>query len=236
MVREGIVLHIQMLGSKGEIEASLPYHSKKSGVLVNGELLLDIGEKSYLEYAPKWIVMTHLHPDHAYFMRKGHEEIPKTKAVLYAPESPFASIQVLNQKTKIGPYLITPIPTHHSKNVLSQGYLIEKEGISFLYTGDLVWIDKKFHPLFEYAKLVITEGSFIREGGMVKKEGDKLYGHNGIPNLIRLFLPYFKTIVLTHFGSWFYQNTQESRRKLKALGKKYHVSVLAGYDGMQLNL
>lgn len=229
-------MQIKLLGSKGEIEASLPYHSKKSGLLVDGELLLDIGEKSYLNLAPQWIVMTHLHPDHAYFMRKGHEEIPDTKALLYAPESPFPKVQVLNQKIMLGPYTITPIPTHHSLNVLSQGYVIEKEGVSFLYTGDLVWMDKKYHPLFQRAKLVITDGSFIREGGVVKKEGDKLFGHNGIPNLIRLFSPYFKTIVLTHFGNWFYRNTKESKKAIKALGKKYQVAIIVGYDGMELNI
>lgn len=229
-------MHIKLLGTKGEIEETLPYHSKKSGILVDGQLLLDVGEKKFLELSPKWIVMTHLHPDHAYFMRKHHEEVPETKALLYAPESPFSKVQVLNSKTKIGPYLITPIPTHHSKNVLSQGYLVEKDGVSFLYTGDLVWIDKKHHHLFENAKLVITEGSFIREGGMVKKEGDKLFGHNGIPNLIRLFSPTIKTFLFIHFGSWFYQNTQESRRKMQALAIQYQVSVKVGYDGMQLDL
>lgn len=229
-------MKIKLLGTKGEIDASLPYHSKKSGILIDDELLLDVGEKSYLQLNPKWIVMTHLHPDHAYFMRKQHEEIPVTKALLFAPECPFSQIQIIHQKIKLGPYQITPIPTHHSKNVLSQGYVIEKGGVSFLYTGDLVWMDKKYHFLFENAKLVITEGSFIREGGMVKKEGDKLFGHNGIPNLIRLFSPYFKTIVLTHFGNWFYANTKESKKVIKELGKKHHVNVIAAYDGMEITL
>lgn len=193
-----VILHIKLLGTKGEIHKSLPRHSKKSGVLIDGQLLLDIGEKSYLNYDPKWIVITHLHPDHAYFMRKNQEEVPNTKAILYAPENPGFGIQVLKRKIKIGPYSITPIPTHHSKHVLSQAYLIEKDRISILYTGDMVWIDKKYHRLFENVELVITDGSFIREGGMVRRDPKthQLYGHNGIPNLIRLFQPYIKLIYL----------------------------------------
>ena len=66
-------MNLKILGTKGEIDKSLPRHSKKSGVLIGDELLIDIGEKQYLKYCPKWILITHLHPDHAYFMRKGHE-------------------------------------------------------------------------------------------------------------------------------------------------------------------
>jgi ribonuclease BN (tRNA processing enzyme) len=229
-------VHLKILGTRGEIQATCPHHSKKSGVLIDAQLLLDLGEKSYLDYNPKWIVLTHLHPDHAYFMRKNHKEELKTNASLYAPESPRLGIQILKRKRKIGPYCITPIPTHHSKYVISQAYLIEKDGISILYTGDMVWIDKKYHRLFKNINLVITEGSFIREGGMVKKdlETHKLYGHNGIPNLIRFFQPYTKLVLLTHFGSWFYQNVKESRKKLKDLGKKYQTTILVGYDGMSL--
>ena len=86
--------------------------------------------------------------------------------------------------------------------------------------------------------LIITDGSFLREGGMIQKdkETQKLFGHNGIPNLVRLFQPYTEKILFTHFGSWFFQNPKASREKLHALGKKYHVQILVGRDGMELDL
>lgn len=46
-------MKITILGTRGEIEESAPYHSKKSGVLVNDILLLDIGDKNFLEYKPR---------------------------------------------------------------------------------------------------------------------------------------------------------------------------------------
>lgn len=232
-------MHLKILGTRGEIEASLPRHSKKSGVLIDDILLLDLGEKQYLKYDPKWILITHLHPDHAYFMRRGKEEHPLTEAEIFAPEKPAShAIRILNQPTKIGPYHVIPIPTHHSKHVLSQAYLIEKGGISILYTGDLVWIDKKYHHLFKEVDLVITDGSYIREGGVIRKdpETEKLFGHNGIPNLIRLFRPYTKKILFIHFGTWFYQNVKESREKLLSLGKIYKINILVGHDGLDLEL
>ena len=85
--------------------------------------------------------------------------------------------------------------------------------------------------------LVITEGSYIRKGGLVRrdKETGALFGHAGIPDLLRLFSPFTGHILLTHFGSWFYKDIRESRRKLKKLGKDYGITVHVGYDGMELD-
>lgn len=231
-------MNIKILGTKGEVELNLPRHRKQSGVLIDNALLLDLGDKRYLKYAPQWIVITHLHPDHAYFVRRGHEEDPATKASIFAPEKLKAGIQVLKRKRKLGPYTITPIPTHHSKYVKSQAYLIQKGKKSILYTGDLIWIDKKYHPLFENVDLVITEASFIREGGMIRKDPKtkKIYGHAGVPNLIRLFQPHTEKILLTHFGSWFLRNAKSGRKKLRALSQKYKVKIVVVHDGMSLKV
>lgn len=206
--------------------------------MIDKTLLLDLGEKSYLRYQPKWVLITHLHPDHAYFVRRHHEENPETKALIFAPEKSRKGIRVLRGRRKLGSYLVTPIPTHHSKNVKSQAYLIQKGNKSILYTGDLIWIDKKYHHLFDWVDLVITDGSFVREGGMIRKdkETNKLFGHNGIPNLIRLFQPFAKRLVFTHFGSWFFKNVKASRNKFLALGKKYNAHVVVARDGMDLYL
>lgn len=230
-------MHLKILGTKGEIEKTLRRHSKQSGLLIDQTLLIDLGEKTYLKYRPRWILITHLHPDHAYFIRRGREEDPPTEAPLFAPEQK-RNTRILKTPCKLGPYRITPIPTHHSMHVLSQAYLIEKGKKSVLYTGDLVWIDKKYHPLFKHVDLIITDGSFIREGGMIRKDPGtkKLYGHAGIPNLIRLFKPFTKKILFVHFGSWFFQNPKKSREKLLALGKKYQIEIVIGHDGMELLL
>ena len=60
---------------------------EQSGILVDNELLIDVGEKSFLNYKPKWILISHFHPDHAYFVRHGRQEVPEVnKAPIYAPE------------------------------------------------------------------------------------------------------------------------------------------------------
>jgi len=82
--------------------------------------------------------------------------------------------------------------------------------------------------------LVITEASFIRKGGMIRrdKKTAKIYGHAGIPNLIKYFAPFTKKILLVHFGGWFYKDAKKAKDKLVKLGKKYGLKIVVGYDGM----
>jgi glyoxylase-like metal-dependent hydrolase (beta-lactamase superfamily II) len=63
------IMNIKILGTRGEIKVSAPYHSRHSGVLIDNTLLLDCGEPEFLDYKPQAILITHLHPDHAFFVR-----------------------------------------------------------------------------------------------------------------------------------------------------------------------
>jgi glyoxylase-like metal-dependent hydrolase (beta-lactamase superfamily II) len=230
-------MKIKVLGTRGEIEESCLKHKKHSGVLVDGKLLLDLGEKEFLGYDPKWILITHLHPDHAYFVRRRKQEEPPTKAIIYAPEQ-ISRVKVLSKAITLGGYKIIPIPTHHSKLVESQAYLIKKGKRSLLYTGDLIWINKEYHSLIDAVDIVITEASFFRKGGMIRRDKDthEIFGHNGVPNLIDLFKKHTKQILFVHFGSWFFQNPKEAKKKLAALGREKGVKAIAGYDGQEIEI
>lgn len=233
-------MQIKVLGTRGEIEESCLKHKKRSGVLIDGKLLLDLGEKEFLKYHPKWVLITHLHPDHAYFVRRKKEEQSQTMAVIYAPEQPkqTSKVKILRKKIALGDYNIVPIPTHHSKLVKSQAYLVRKGNRSLLYTGDLVWINKEYHSLFDTVDIVITEASFFRKGGMIRRDKDshEIFGHNGVPNLIDLFKKHTKQMLFIHFGSWFFQNPKESKKKLAAIGREKGVKAIMGYDGQVINL
>lgn len=220
-------MRIKILGTRGEIEASKPYHSKHSGVLVDGKLLFDLGEKQYLELKPKHIFITHLHPDHAYFVRKGKEE--KIERKLYTPEN-------FRRAGTFGKYRVRPIPTIHSKKVDSQAYIIEKGGKKVLYTGDLVWIEKKQHRHLKNLDLVIAEASFVRKGGMVRrdKETGEVYGHKGVPGLINLFKKFTDRIIFMHFGSWLYGDVPKAMKKLRNMSDD--VEVRGAYDGFEFEV
>ena len=236
-----ILMKIKILGTRGEIKASLPEHANHSGVLIDSVILLDVGEKKFLDYYPKYIFTTHLHPDHAYFVRRGIVEATEVvDFTIFAPEGykDFANVKVLSGETILDSYKITPVPTHHSKLVQSQSYIIEKDGEKLLYTGDVVLIDKKYYPLFNGLDLVITDGSYIRKGGLILKDKTtgRIYGHTGIPNLIDMYKEYTQDILFIHFGGWFFENPQKSIKQLEELGSENGVNVIAGYDGMEIDL
>jgi ribonuclease BN (tRNA processing enzyme) len=229
--RKTNMTRLKFLGTRANTDATSPYHSKHSGILLNESILFDLGEEEFLQYKPEVIFITHLHPDHAIFIAKDIEvQVP-----VYAPEeSDEIEIRVMPDSVEFEACTVSSIPTIHSKLVESRAYLIEGEH-RILYTGDMVWIEKKHHAAFGELDLVITDGSFIRAGGRVM--GDKkgnVWGHRGIPDLVDFFKPYTERIVFTHLGKWFYRNASESRRKVQSLSRELKLDL--AYDGMVLEL
>lgn len=218
-------MDIHILGTRGEIESTKPYHSKHSGLMIDHMFLFDLGERKFLRLNPKHIFITHQHPDHAFFVRD-QENIDRK---IFTPEN-------FHRARTFGSYRIKPIPTIHSKKVASQAYLISKGKRRILYTGDMVWINKKYHRLMKDLDLVITEGSFLREEGMIQQDPQtkEIYGHNGIPTLINLFKRFTHKIVLVHFGNWFYANIHHSRKILRDLSRE--ATIIPGYDGLNIRV
>jgi ribonuclease BN (tRNA processing enzyme) len=227
-------MHLRILGTRGNIESSAPGHTKHSGILVDDRLLFDVGEKHYLRYAPKYIFITHLHPDHAVL---DPHNIPK-HTVVYAPESDprLSMLRVISQAVDVDSYKVIPIPTVHSQRVKSVGYVVERGGQRIFYSSDMVKIKPRYHALLENLDLVITEGSYIRSQGLVRLDTrtGRPFGHNGIPELVEFFSRFTRCILITHFGTWFYKDLAASRRKLESLGNG--VRVIAAYDGMRVNV
>jgi ribonuclease BN (tRNA processing enzyme) len=227
-------MHVEILGTRGEIEEYAPWHRRHSGVLIDRRLLLDLGEKEYLDLHPELVAITHLHPDHAFFVtQEGQINIP-----VYAPEEYHNRVQVtvLPEQLTTGEYTLRPLPTHHSKLVRSTALVVHDPSRAICYTGDIIWLNKEYHQFLEGLDLVITDGSYIRKGGMVRKDPNtgRLYGHNGIPDLIRLFSAFTNRILFVHFGSWFFKDIAESREKIRALGEEFGVKAAATRDGEEI--
>jgi glyoxylase-like metal-dependent hydrolase (beta-lactamase superfamily II) len=228
-------MKVKILGSRAKIEPSEKHYSLHSGAIIDEKIMLDLGEKEYLNFEPDYIFITHLHPDHAFFI---DEEIENIKIPIYAPEpSDEKLVEVLKESIVCDGYLITPIPTHHSKLTKSQAYLVEKNSKRILYTGDIIWINKEYHDMIKDLNLVITDASYIRKGGLVRKDKETgtLYGHNGIPDLVNFFKRFTNHIVFMHFGSWFYKNIEESKEKIHSFSDD-NLTVEPAYDGFEVEV
>src|SRR5438094_3379356 len=227
-------MRITILGTRGNIEPSADGYARHSGILVDREMLLDLGELAYLDYGPEHVFITHLHADHAAFLNAD----VRTNATVYVPEPTkrFPGARVVSRPVRVNAYRITPIPTLHSHRTRSVGYVVEGKGRAFFYSSDLVAIEPQHLPRLGRMDLVVTEGSYIRRGGLVRIDrasGARL-GHAGIPDLVELFRSFTERIVIAHFGSWFYKDIEGSIRKIESFSDG--VRVRAAHDGLTLRL
>jgi ribonuclease BN (tRNA processing enzyme) len=226
---------IEILGVRGELETQLPNYEKHCGVLVDDQLLLDFGETSFLEKHPKWVLITHLHPDHAAFL---NTSLTKDLPIVISPEaSMLTSLQIENQPFTLSNYHLTPVPTIHTPKTKSQGYRIDDGQHSIFYSGDMTNIEERYRSLLVHLDLVITDGSYIQPNALAAGENaGQADGHTDIPKLLELFAPYTKKIVFIHFGEWFFKDLEGSLTKLQQLGKEKGIEVIAGYEGLKIEL
>jgi len=102
----------------------------------------------------------------------------------------------------------------------------------------MVWINKIYHKLLKNLDLVITEASFYRKGGLVRRGGKtgEIYGHTGVPNLINLFKKFTSHIIFLHFGSWFYKDIKKAQKRFARLAKENGIKITVGYEGLEIKI
>jgi ribonuclease BN (tRNA processing enzyme) len=227
-------MRLKILGTRGDIVPSAPKYARHSGILIDGRILLDLGEAVYLRYRPRQIFISHLHPDHAAFLRT--EVVTDAEIYLPEPTRRLPTARVMFRSVQSGSYRIVPVPTVHSLKVRSLGYVVETRGRRVFFSSDLVTVQRRYQRRLRRLDLVITEGSYMRRGGLVRIDPatGRPFGHTGIPNLIELFRPFTSRIVITHFGSWFYKNIPASIRQIAALGNGVRTS--AARDGVVIEV
>ena len=226
-------MKVRFLGTRGHIELSAPGHELHSGVLID-DVLFDIGEREYLDLRPAAAFITHLHEDHAFFVNDDETAIDLP---LYAPQGwEGRDIHIIRGTVEVNGMSVTPVPTVHSVNVRSHAYLIEKALARILYTGDLISIQERYRGRLPELDLVITDGSFIRHGGLVRRDPrtGRPHGHTGIPDLVDFFTPVARRIVFTHFGSWYIKDLPLSPPRIRELAKGVPVDVAE--DGMLMEV
>ncbi|WP_029037847.1 MBL fold metallo-hydrolase [Salinimicrobium xinjiangense] len=228
-------MKIRIFGTRGKIEPKAEDHVNHTGFLLDDRILIDIGEPEYMKYRPEAVVFTHFHPDHAFFVPEKQKFTPKIP--LFGPEAHelIPELKVINGEFRIGEYSFTPIPVIHALKLKSLGYIIQKGQKKIFITGDVAWIEKANLAEIPKLDLVITEASFINKGGRINRKKDRIFGHTGVPNLIRLLSPHTQKIAFCHYGEWFFENAPEkSKAKIKSL--EDDVQLIPAHDGMELEI
>lgn len=228
-------MQIKILGTRGKVPHSAPKHVLYSGVLIDQKILVDLGEAKFLDYRPEAILFTHFHPDHAFFIFD--KEVFDPEIPLFGPEKQELAprIRVITRPFKLNSYLITPVPVIHALHLKSYGYLIEKDEKRIFITGDVAWIEKAKLQQLPRVDLILTEASFIQKGGMIRRKEDHIFGHTGVPDLVRILGPYTSRIAFMHYGSWFFKDIKQARKKLAQFAGE-DLEIIPAHDGLVVNV
>ena len=228
-------MKIKILGTRGKIPQSATRHKNYSGILIDDKILVDVGEAEYMKFYPEAVVFTHFHPDHAFFILTEEKFAPEIPLFGPEPQELVPNLKLVTKKFSIGEYTCTPVPVIHALHLKSLGYIIEKGEKRVFITGDVAWIEKANLQEIPIVDLVITEASFLQKGGMIHRKDDRIFGHTGIPDLIRLLSPHTSKIAFVHFGSWFFKDIKESRKKLKSFETE-DLEIVPAHDGMEMEI
>ncbi|WP_424494523.1 MBL fold metallo-hydrolase [Salinimicrobium sp. GXAS 041] len=228
-------MKIKVLGSRGKIEPSALKYQNHSGFLIDDKILIDVGEREFMTTNPEAIVFTHFHPDHAFFVSEEKKFTPEIP--LFGPqEHPLIpNLKLISGKFDILGYSFTPVPVIHALKLKSLGYIVEKDKKRAFFTGDVAWIEKAYLQKIEKVDVVITEATMINKGGRINRKKDKIFGHTGVPDLVRILSPLTNRIIFTHFGDWFFENVEKSPKILKDFSTP-HLGVIPAFDGLEFSL
>lgn len=228
-------MKIEVLGTRGKVEPSAPKYRNHTGFLIDGKILIDVGERQFMDRNPEAIVFTHFHPDHGYFIPEDEKFNPGIPH--YGPqEHPLIpDLEVITDKFTVNGYTFTPIPVIHALKLKSLGYVVEKDGKKVLFTGDVAWIEKAHLEEISELDLIITEATMINKGGRINRKKDKIFGHTGVPDLIRIFNPLTNKIVFTHFGDWFFEDIESSADRLREFSSE-ELEIIPAYDGFEITI
>lgn len=228
-------MKIRILGTRGKIEPKAESHVNHTGFLIDEKILIDVGEEKYMDHRPKAVVFTHFHPDHAFFVLDKKKFSPKVP--VFGPEAHelVPNLKVISGPFEIDGYRFNPVPVIHALRLKSLGYVIQKGQKKIFITGDVAWIEKANLAEISNMDLVITEASFIHKGGRINRKKDRIFGHTGIPDLIRLLSPITGKIVFCHYGEWFFENKpEESKQRIKSI--EANVELIPAHDGMEIEI
>lgn len=231
-------MRLRFLGTRGEIERRSARHRRHSALLVAGAMV-DCG-RDWLEeldgLAPRAVVLTHAHPDHAAGLRRG------APCPVFAPEATWAAIDRYpiaerrvvepGRSFAAGDVAFEAVPLEHSLRAPAVGYRI---GESVFYAPDVAAIGDESEALRGVA-LYVGDGAAIARSILRYREGTPI-GHASI----RAQLDWcaeagVPRAVFTHCGSEIVRDHRAAAGRVGSLGRERGIRAEVACDGMVLDV
>lgn len=238
-------MKLVFLGTRGEIDARSRRHRMHASVLVAYEgrrVMIDAGLDwlgRLSEVAPRAIVLTHAHPDHAWGLRAGAPcPVYGTGAVWRALEAfPIEEHHRLvvtpRRRVEIEGIGFEAFTVEHSIRAPAVGYRVTAGRVTIFYVPDLVEIHERKDAL-EGAHLYVGDGAMMARS-LVRGRGDTRIGHASVRTQLgwcrREGVP---EAIFTHCGSQIVKGDQRMlRARLQAWAEELGIVASFAHDGME---
>lgn len=241
-------MKLTFLGTRGYIEAESDRHRMHSSLLIayrGRRVMIDCGETWRGELdavAPRAVVVTHAHPDHAHGLADG------APCPVWAPEAVWEEIErypIGDRRTVEPRKPFEPVagiefeafPVEHSIRAPAVGYRVTAGRVAIFYAPDVVYVPDR-EEAFAGCRLYVGDGATIDRSLVRRPRGDALVGHapvrtqltwcrdEGVPEMI-----------VTHCGTQIVQGELDDpeavREKLRRYAEEREVQVEVAYDGME---